>query len=377
MSADPLHTRLCEEYGCEVPIVAFAHTKDVIVAVVNAGGIGVLGGIAMTPDQLRSDIQWIRDRVGDKAFGIDLVIPASFVEGNPEDLEAMIPQEHRDFVAKIKQEANIPDPKPRSGGGGGDGGIGSVLGAGLLERSRAQLDVLIEERVPIFASGLGSPAFAIERAHEAGVKVWGLVGLPRQAARQIEAGTDVIIAQGYDAGGHSGAIGTFTLVPEVVRLAEGSGTMVLAAGGVSDGKHLAAALAMGAAGVWTGTIWLATHESGMGMAMKQRLIDAGVEDAYQSRATTGKPARWLKSEWTERWKQPDAPEPLPMPLQPMLVGPVLAGIAQAGMESWSSTPAGQSVVGIREMKSAADVVFDMVEEAQERLEFVSGEPESS
>ena len=368
MNGDPMHTRLCEEYGCEVPVVAFAHTKDVIVAVVNAGGIGVLGGVGLKPEQLRSDIRWIKERVGDKPFGVDLLVPASFVEGNREDLDAMIPQQHRDFVAGLKQDNDIPDPKQERRG---DGGTGSP---DMLTHARNLLDLLLEERVPIFASGLGNPAFILEEAHAVGTKVWGLIGLPRQARRQFEAGVDLVIAQGYDSGGHSGTVGTFTLVPEVVELARGSDTLVLAAGGVSSGRHLAAALAMGAQGVWTGTIWLATHESKTEMFLKQRLIEAQAEDAIQSRAMSGKPIRQLPSKWSDAWKQPDAPEPLQMPLQGMLVGPVLEGIRQSRMEDWMTTPAGQSVVGIHEIKPVAEVVFDMVEEAHELLEQAAGEP---
>ena len=368
MQGDPLHTRLCDEYGCEVPIVAFAHTKDVIAAVSNAGGIGILGATGSTVDELRSDIAWIREKIGDKPFGIDLLVPASFVEGNREDLEAMIPQEHRDFVAKLKSDNNVPDPKEKRRGG-------ELAGAeNTLRRARALLDVLFEERVPIFASGLGSPAFIVEQAHDAGMKVWGLVGLPRQARRQVEAGIDVIIAQGYDSGGHSGTIGTFTLVPEVVELTEGSDTLVLAAGGVSNGRHLAAALAMGAAGVWTGTIWLATHESETAMFLKQRLIDARVEDAVQSRAMTGKPVRQLRSNYSDAWKQPEAPEPLQMPLQGMLVGNLLQDIRDAKIEDWMTTAAGQSVVGIHEIKPAAEVVYSLVEQAQEMFDRTIGEP---
>ena len=368
MSGDAMHTRLCEEYGCAVPVVAFAHTRDVIAAVVNAGGIGVLGGVGLEPEQLRSDIRWIKDRVGDKPFGVDLLVPASFVEGNREDLDVMIPQQHRDFVAGLKRDNDIPDPKQARRG---DGGTGSP---DMLTHARKLLDVLFDEKVPIFASGLGSPAFILEEAHAAGTKVWGLIGLPRQARRQIEAGVDLVIAQGYDSGGHSGTVGTFTLVPEVVELARGSDTLVLAAGGVSSGRHLAAALAMGAHGVWTGTIWLATHESETEMFLKQRLIEAQAEDAIQSRAMSGKPIRQLRSKWSDAWKQPDAPEPLQMPLQGMLVGPILQAIRQAQMQDWMTTPAGQSVVGIHEIKPAAEVVFDMVEEAQELLEQTAGEP---
>lgn len=367
MQGDPLHTRLCDEYGCEVPIVAFAHTKDVIAAVTNAGGIGILGGAGQSTEQLRSNIHWIKERVGDKPFGVDLLVPASFVEGNSEDLEQMIPQGHRDFVARLHDENDIPRPaehvESRSTGS-----------PNLLRAAREALDVVLEERVPIFASGLGSPAFVLEEAHAVGTRVWGLIGLPRQARRQVEAGVDVVIAQGYDSGGHSGTIGTFTLVPEVVEIAKGSNTLVLAAGGVSSGKHLAAALAMGADGIWTGTIWLATHESETEMFLKQRLIDAKVEDAVQSRATSGKPIRQLRSNWSEAWKQEGAPEPLQMPLQGMLVQDILTGIREQHLEDWMTTPAGQAVVGIHEIKPAAEVVYDLVEEAMEQFDRVVGEP---
>ncbi len=366
MKGDPLHTRLCEEYGCELPIVAFAHTKDVIAAVTNAGGIGVLGAAGMTVDELRSAIHWIRERVGNKPFGIDLLVPASFVEGNREDLEAMIPQGHRDFVDQLMKDNNIPQPKERERRNGG------ISDGGLLRNARRSLEVLFEEKVPIFVSGLGSPAFALEQAHAAGTRVWGLIGLPRQARREIEAGVDVVIAQGYDSGGHSGTIGTFTLVPEVVAMAEGTKTLVLAAGGVSSGRHLAAALAMGADGIWTGTIWLATHESATEMFLKQRLIEAQAEDAVQSRATSGKPIRQLRSKWSDAWKQPGAPEPLQMPLQGMLVSNVLAGIRDARMEDWMTTPAGQAVVGIHSIRPAAEVVYSLAEEAQDLLERAAG-----
>ena len=357
MAGDPLHTRLCDEYGCEVPIVAFAHTKDVVAAVTNAGGIGVLGAGSGGPT-LRSDIRWIKERVGDKPFGIDFTMPASFVEGNREDLEEQIPQDHRDFVAKLMTDNDIPQAKD----------VEVQRDGKWLENGRRNLEVLFEEHIPIFASGLGSPAFILERAHAAGTKVWGLIGLPRQAAREIEAGVDVVIAQGYDAGGHSGSVGTFTLVPEVVSLAEGTNTMVLAAGGVNNGRQLAAAIAMGATGVWTGTIWLATHESETQMFLKQRLVEARAEDPYQSRAMSGKPIRQLPSRYGDAWRQPDAPPTLQMPLQGMLVGEMLSGIREAHMEDWMTTPAGQSVVGIHEIKPAAEVVYAMVEEAQEAFE---------
>jgi NAD(P)H-dependent flavin oxidoreductase YrpB (nitropropane dioxygenase family) len=349
--------------------VAFAHTKDVIAAVTNAGGIGVLGAVGIDPDELASDIQWIKERVGDKPFGVDLLIPASYVEANLEELEAMIPQGHRDWLDDLQREHNLPvvKDKPRNSG----------VGPGLLQRSRKALDIVLEERVPIFASGLGSPAFVIQQAHDAGVKVWGLVGRPRQAVREIEAGVDLIVAQGYDAGGHSGTIGTFTLVPEVVRLAEGTNTLVLAAGGASSGRHLAAAIAMGADGIWTGTVWLTTHESDTELPLKQKIIDAGAEDATQSRSLTGKPVRQLPSKWSEAWKQPGAPEPLQMPLQSLLADPILQGIRDNKLHEWMVQPAGQSVVGVRSMRPARDVVFEFADEAHDMFERIGARGDDS
>jgi NAD(P)H-dependent flavin oxidoreductase YrpB (nitropropane dioxygenase family) len=369
MAGDPLQTRLCDEYGCEVPIVAFAHTKDVVAAVTNAGGIGILGSGGgerrrsqntppYTDENLRSDIRWIKERVGDKPFGVDMVLPASIVEGNLEELEEQIPDGHRAWVTDLMRDNNIPTPTAVRPPNEGE----------RLENSRNRLEMLFDEQVPIFASGLGSPAFILEEAHAHGTKVWGLIGLPRQAARQIESGVDVVIAQGYDSGGHSGSVGTFTLVPEVVQLAEGTHTMVLAAGGVSNGRQLAAAIVIGAVGVWTGTIWLATHESETEMFLKQRIVEARAEDPYQSRAMSGKPIRQLPSRYGDAWKQPDAPATLPMPLQGMLTRDIQAGIREGHLQDWMTTPAGQSVVGVHEIKPAAEVVYAMVEEAQEAFE---------
>jgi len=366
MSGNAMQTRLCEEYGCEYPIVAFAHTKDVIAAVTNAGGIGVLGATGSTPEEIRSAVRWIRERVGDKPFGVDLLVPASFVEGSLEDLEAQIPDEHRSFVERLQREGEIPDPKTPPPWRG--------IRADLLRRAHQQVEVVLEERVPIFASGLGSPAFILERAHEIGTKVWGLIGLPRQARREIEAGVDVVIAQGGDAGGHSGTIGTFSLVPEVVKLARGTQTLVLAAGGVTTGAHVAAALALGADGVWCGTIWQATNESETEMALKERILGANAEDAIQSRASTGKPVRQVRSKWTDAWKQPGAPEPLPMPLQGMLIGKVQQSIKDHNLAEWATVPAGQGVGHITQVKPARQVVADLVEEAQDTLDRLTADP---
>jgi NAD(P)H-dependent flavin oxidoreductase YrpB (nitropropane dioxygenase family) len=362
MAHDPMHTRICEEYGCEVPIVAFAHTKDVIAAVTNAGGIGVLGVNALTPEEIRSDIRWIRERVGNKPFGIDFLLSASYIEGSPEELESQIPQGHWDFIDGVMREHNIPEPKTLEPYG--------VARVDLLRKARAKFDVLIEENVPIFASGMGSPAFALEQLHSAGIKVWGLIGLARQAARELEQGLDLIVAQGQDSAGHTGRMGTFSLVPEVVELAKEYDTPVLAAGGITHGRHIAGALAFGADGVWTGTIWQATHESDTSMKKKQRLVEARGQDAWVSLAYDGKRVRALRSKFQEVWDQPDAPEPLAMPLQGMLVGKIEQAIDDHELDEWLHVTAGQGVTFIEELKPARQVVFDLAEQARDALEAI-------
>lgn len=367
MNGDPLRTRFCEELDCEFPIVAFAHTREVIAAVTNAGAVGVLGATGLEPDELERDIRWIREQVGDKAFGVDLLVPASFVQGNREDLEEMIPQEHRDFVAGLMRDNDIPPPKTEPEGG---------IDAGLLEKAQRQLDVVLAERTPIFASGLGSPAFILDRAHAAGTRVWGLVGMRRQAVRELDAKVDGVIAQGGDAGGHSGRIGTFSLVPEVVKARDerSPGSLVLAAGGVTTGAHVAAAIALGADAVWCGTVWQATEESKTEDYAKRKLLDAVVEDAVQSRATTGKPVRQVRSRWTEAWAAPDAPDPLPMPLQPMLVKEIKQAIDDHHLEDWSGPPAGQGVGHIQSIRPARQVVLDLMEEARDAIGRLAGAP---
>ena len=327
MNEDALRTRLCEEYGCEYPIVAFCHTKEVVAAVTNAGGIGVLGTTQLLKDEFRRDVRWICDQVGDKPFGIDTLLPATFQEGNVEDLEAMIPQEHRDFVERLQLDNEIPDPSTPPP-------WQPSVGADLLQRARDHIDVTLEERVPIFASGLGNPAVILDRAHAAGTKVWGLIGMTRQARREFEAGVDLVIAQGGDSGAHSGRIGTFSLVPAVTRMAREYDTPVLAAGGVTRGEHLVAALALGAVGVWCGTIWQATTESHIDPYLKEKLVKAATEDSTKSRALTGKPAARLRSRMIDAWEQPDAPEPLGMPLQPMLMAKLMQAVDDHHVEEF-------------------------------------------
>ena len=355
MPADPLHTRLCDEYGCEYPIVAFSHTRDVIAAVTNAGGIGILGCSTFTLEETRTNLHWVKERVGDRPFGCDITIPSSYIPGNREDLEAQIPQGHRDFVEGLMHDNDIPEPKTPGPWGG--------RRLTSLATTRGKLDLFMEERIPIFASGMGSPAFILDEMHEAGVKVWGLVGLARQARRELEAGLDLIVAQGQDSAGHTGRMGTFSIVPEVADLGREFDTPVLAAGGVTSGRHLAAAVMLGAAGVWTGTLWLATHENELETWQKQKVVDAQNQDAWLTTATDGKRVRGLRDSFQEAWQQADAPEPLQMPLQELLVGKLVQSAIDWDRRDWIRTPGGQGVGFVHEIKPARQVLLDIMDEA--------------
>jgi NAD(P)H-dependent flavin oxidoreductase YrpB (nitropropane dioxygenase family) len=355
MPKDPLHTKLCDMLGIDFPIIAFTPSRQVAVEVINAGGLGVVAGAPHEPDEIAADIKWIRERVGAKPFGIDLLLPASAPPlGTVEELMAEIPEEHRTFVQGIKERHKIPNPKnpPEF----------YQLGWINQDRARRQLDVALEERVPVLAFGLGSPNFILEAAHARGIKVFGLVGKPRQARREIEAGVDAIIAQGTDAAGHTGSIGTFSIVPEVVTIA--GDVPVLAAGGVTTGRHLAAALCLGAAGVWTGTVWLASEESDRDPIIKQKLIAAGAEDTVHSRCISGFSMRVLKTRWTEEWEAPGAPEPLPAPYQLLLAAEIHQAAKDYRIEPFMVEAAGQGVGFVKDTRPVREIFSDLVDEAR-------------
>jgi NAD(P)H-dependent flavin oxidoreductase YrpB (nitropropane dioxygenase family) len=345
----------------EYPIVAFTHCKDVAVAVINSGAFAVLGVGHTHPDEIAASIQWIRDRISGKAFGVDIVLPASsHVQSTLQELVAEIPDEHRKFAEHIKKKYEIPDPK---------GPLMMHEWSGLSQKmARAKLDVLLDERVPVLASGLGSPAFILETAHERGMKVISLVGKTRQAKRQIEAGVDAIVAQGYDAAGHTGATGTFSIVPDVVSIA--GDTPIIAAGGVTTGRHLAAALCLGAAGVWTGTLWLASRESDTDMIMKERLVASTAEDTSRSTYISGMSMRTLRCPWTEEWARPEAPEPLAAPYQMLLSADYIQASNDHKRADLMTEAAGQGVGFVTALKPARQIVYDLVEEALETFETV-------
>ncbi len=352
----PLHTQLCDKLGIEYPVVAFTHCKDVAVAVINAGGFAVLGEAMHAPDHIAADIKWIRDRVNGKPFGIDLVLPSSVPEERTvEQLLAEIPQEHKDFEQAIKRKYDVPAPKEAPNL--------HIWGGLDQKRALAQVEVVFDERVPVFASGLGSPAFLLKRAHQLGIQVWGLVGRPRQAKKQIAAGTDVIIAQGYDAAGHTGNIGTFSIVPQVVDAARGTGVPVIAAGGVTTGRHLAAALALGADGVWTGSLWLASRESDLNLPLKERLLEAETDDTLYSDCISGYTMRTTRCPWHDEWLSPAAPEVLKPPLQMLLSANYIQGSLDYQRKDLMTEAAGQGIHYVTEMKPARQILSDLVDGA--------------
>jgi len=364
MAKDPLRTKLCDMLGIEFPIIAFTHCKDVVVAVVNAGAFAVLGEAMHTPDEIAAEIKWIRERVGGRPFGIDLVLPASAPpSGGLDELRAQIPESHLQFAQSIKERHNIPDPK---------GPVALHQWGGLSqEMARQQLDVVLEERIPVFTSGLGNPAFILEAAHARGMKVFGLVGKTRQAERELEAGVDAIIAQGSDAAGHTGPIGTFSIVPEVVSIA--GDTPVIAAGGVTTGRHLAAALCLGASGVWCGTVWLASRETDEDMIVVEKLIAATADDTVYSRAISGMPMRTLKCVWTDEWSKPEAPAPLSAPYQMILSSDYIQAANDHKRADLMTEAAGQGVRFVTSMKPARRIVFDLVAEALDVFEQLTSE----
>jgi NAD(P)H-dependent flavin oxidoreductase YrpB (nitropropane dioxygenase family) len=350
-----------ERLGIDHPVLGFTPSEHVAAAISRAGGLGVLGCVRFNdPAELAKTLDWMDENTGGRPYGIDVVMPAKApAEGTAEALTAMIPQEHKDFVARTLADLGVPEAEetPESGDG--------VLGW-LHSVARAQVDIALQHRPALIANALGSPPQdVIDQAHAAGVPVAALAGRTVHAERQVEAGVDIVVAQGHEAGGHTGEIASMVLLPEVVD-AVGDRALVLGAGGIGCGRQVAAALALGAAGVWMGSAWLVAQEyveSFPGSAATQQaLLAASSSDTVRSRIYSGKPARLLRSRWSDAWAAPDAPEPLPMPLQNLLVADAHRRIAAAHDEQVVSMPAGQIVGRLNEVRPIADIMADLVRE---------------
>ena len=355
-----MKTRVCDMFGIDLPIFAFSHCRDVVAAVSKAGGLGVLGALAFSPEQLEIELNWIDEHVDGKPYGVDVVMPAKYAgagELDPdrmgEQLKEMIPQQHRDWVDQLLAEHDVPKlpDEDRSEG---------LLGW-VHEKGREQVQIALEHPIKLLANALGSPPKdVVDLAHEHGVKVAALCGSVPQAERHVNQGVDIVVAQGGEAGGHTGDVASLILWPDVVDAI--SPTPVLAAGGIGTGRQIAAALALGCEGVWTGSIWLTTAESDTGTMAMEKLLEAGARDTVRSRSWTGKPARMLRTEWTEAWEREDSPGTLPMPLQFMLINDAMRRINKFNVKELTTMPVGQIVGRMNKVRPVRDVMFDLVDE---------------
>jgi NAD(P)H-dependent flavin oxidoreductase YrpB (nitropropane dioxygenase family) len=366
-------------FGIDLPILAFSHCRDVVAAVSKAGGMGVLGAVAHSDRQLEIDLAWIEDEIGDRPYGVDLIVPAKYAGSDGggmsmDDLVAMIPPEHRAFVDDILARYDVPELP--AGDEDGERGVMGSGGAAPFSANRAdpQLEIALAHQPVLVVNALGPPpAHMIERVREEGRKVGALAGAAQHAERHVNAGVDVIIAQGSEAGGHTGEIGTMVLIPEIVD-AVGDAAAVLGAGGIGRGRQMAAAMALGAEGVWCGSVWLTTEEAETHPAVKDKFLKATSADTIRSRSRTGKHARQLVTAWTEEWDRADTPDPLGMPLQPILVDDAIRRIDRAahhegtGANQLANYFVGQVVGTMNESKPASRVVYEMIEEFIESIE---------
>ena len=373
-----MKTEICEKLGIEVPVFAFTHCRDVVVAVSKSGGLGVLGAVGFTPEQLKEELDWIDAHIGDLPYGVDIVIPQKY-EGMGEDdadklealLQAQVPQAHHEFAAKLLADHGVPEAPP-----------GEKMGLfGWTEATAIPLleEALTRPNVKLIANALGTPPTdIIKKIQDSGRLVGALCGKVKQAKRHKEAGLDVIIAQGTEGGGHTGEIGSVVLWPQIIDAV--APIPVLAAGGIGSGRQMAAAMAMGAAGVWTGSLWLTVQEAEAQPPEVQRYLEASSEDTLRSRAWTGKPCRMLKNDWTEAWGREDTPDPLGMPLQGLVTADAIKRTnlyANAdGAQDVAFNAVGQVVGLMNKVESTKDVMYRlMVEytEAVERLQSLSPE----
>jgi NAD(P)H-dependent flavin oxidoreductase YrpB (nitropropane dioxygenase family) len=363
-----MRTRAAELLGVEFPICAFSHCRDVVAAVTNAGGFGVLGAVAHSPQRLDNELTWIEEQTGGKPYGVDLLLPAKYVGSDtggvdPKQAGDLFPQEHRAFLDDLLARYGItvsPEDRARRRSSGGGLNI-SPKGYEPL------LDVAFTHDIRLIASALGPPpSDLVDRAHDHDVLVAALAGTTQHARRHAAAGVDLIVAQGTEAGGHTGEVATMVLVPEVVDAVDP--LPVLAAGGIARGRQIAAALALGAEGVWCGSVWLTTEEAETPPVVKDKFLAASSSDTVRSRSMTGKPARMLRTAWTDEWERPDSPDPLGMPLQTALINDSQLRINQAAGHPGAKARelatyfVGQVVGSLDRVRPTRSVVLDMVEE---------------
>ncbi len=365
-----MRTPICDELGIEFPIFAFTHCRDVVVAVSKAGGFGVLGAVGFSPEQLEIELNWIDEHIGDHPYGVDIVIPNKY-EGMDADLSTedltkmlqdMVPQGHLDFARNLLKDHGVPIE---------EGDDNSLQLLGWTEATATpQVEIALNHpKMTLIANALGTPPpDMIQHIHDADRKVAALCGSPYQAMKHAAADVDIIIAQGGEGGGHCGEVGSIVLWPQVVKAV--APRPVLAAGGIGSGQQIAAALALGCQGAWSGSQWLMVEEAENTPVQQQAYIEAGSRDTVRSRSFTGKPCRMLRNDWTEAWETEGNPEPLGMPLQYMV-----SGMAVSATHRWPDqtvdvafNPVGQVVGQFEKVEKTGAVIERWVNEYLEATE---------
>lgn len=364
MTKSVLHTSLCDDLKIEYPIFlagmgvkGMATPPELVAAVSDAGGMGILGCSWLDSDEVRRRIKAVRN-LTDKPFGVDLLLPASMDETTTPDRAEMRSRIRRDFpnhAAFAKSLFEKFGLKPTE----------SKLAAMSPEFIRKQVDVCMEERIAVFAAGLGDPSWVVPMAKQVGTKVMGLVGNVRNAQRQKKAGVDYVIAQGYEAGGHTGTIANFPLIPMVCDAV--APTPVIAAGAIADGRTMAAGLALGAVAVWVGTAFLLAEESNIYSQHQEEIMKGSAEDFIITRAYTGKTARDYKNEVIKAWEETGL-KALPMPLQGVLMDDLISAAVEANRADLINNPAGQISGMLTKKRPAKEIVMSMVRGAEETIQ---------
>jgi NAD(P)H-dependent flavin oxidoreductase YrpB (nitropropane dioxygenase family) len=369
-----MKSQICQMLGVEFPLLAFSHCRDVVAAVSRAGGFGVLGATAHSPASLRQELKWIVDHADGKPFGVDVLIPENLATAGEKGvtynrLRSRVPEAHTAFAHNLMAKAGVTVVEPE---------VSDDRPQPFdPDRALELLEVSFEFPIGLIANALGVPPRSmIEMGHQHGVPVAALVGAKEHAIRQVSAGVDIIVAQGGEAGGHCGEVSTLVLIPEVLKAIKPIRDVpVLAAGGIMNGAQMAACMAMGAAGAWTGSVWLATAESETSEVFRQKMIEASSRDAVRTRCRTGKPARQLRSAWTEAWdRDPASPGPLPMPMMslvseaPLRLAERAAAAGNDKARDLVTYFVGQGVGLIDSVRGAGQVVQAFKEEFLEAVE---------
>jgi len=357
---------ICDMLGIEFPLVAFTHCRDVVVEVSKAGGMGVLGAAGMSAEKLEIELAWIDDHIGGLPYGVDLIVPNNFATKGeahrPGSNVSKVPDTHKSFVKDILRRHDIDPDEIVS-----DERMkrGTRLGDNMVEGGALSLlDVAFAHPIRLIANALGTPpAYMTERAKKAGVIVAALVGAKEHAIKQVNADVDILVVAGGEAGGHCGDVSTLVLVPEISEAVKPIRDVpILAAGGIVTGRQMAACMAMGAHGAWTGSVWLTTAEAETSPVVKEKMLAASSRDTVRSKARTGKYSRQLRSAWTDAWESDEAPVPLPMPYQSIVTEPVMGRVTRMaeggheGAKQLASYFVGQGVGMMNEPLGAGQVV---------------------